>query len=216
MITAAESVEERLRTEQLVAVLRAPSVKTAVVAGRALAQGGVRAIEVAFTTPGAAGAIEQLCDDSELIVGAGTVLSRAQALQALDAGAQFLISPGLVPEVLDVAEEREALAIPGVLTPTEVAAATRRAKIVKLFPASLGGRSYLRALLGPFPGLRVIPTGGVNAGNACDWLEAGAFALGAGSDLCPPELIAAADRQGLASLAEAYREALAQRQEGRK
>jgi 2-dehydro-3-deoxyphosphogluconate aldolase/(4S)-4-hydroxy-2-oxoglutarate aldolase len=208
MAVVADSVQDRLRDEQVLAVIRAGSAAEAVQAGRALAEGGVRALEVAFTTPDAATAIGELAADPELFVGAGTVLSGAQAHAAIDAGAAFLVSPSLVPDALSVAREAGVLALPGALTPTEVVAAAEQAEVVKLFPASLGGVSYLKALLAPLPELRIVPTGGVSATNASEWLAAGAFAVGAGGDLCPPALIAEGRFDELTRRARGYREAL--------
>lgn len=215
MAVVADSVQQRLRDEQVLAVIRAGSAAEAVQAGRALAEGGVRALEVAFTTPDAAAAIGELAADPELFVGAGTVLSGAQAHAAIDAGAAFLVSPSLVPDALAVAREAGVLALPGALTPTEVVAAAEQAEVVKLFPASLGGVSYLKALLAPLPDLRIVPTGGVSAANASEWLAAGAFAVGAGGDLCPPGLIAEGRFDELTRRARGYREALGTGMEAR-
>jgi 2-dehydro-3-deoxyphosphogluconate aldolase/(4S)-4-hydroxy-2-oxoglutarate aldolase len=203
-----ESAHQRLHAEGLLAVIRADSATAAVRAGRALAAGGVRALEVAFTTPGAPAAIRELAADEELFVGAGTVLSAGQADDAIAAGAAFLVSPSLVDTVLDAGREAGVLALPGALTPTEVVAAAARADVVKLFPASLGGPGYLKALLAPLPELRIVPTGGVSAENVGAWLDAGAFALGAGGDLCPAAAIAAGDDEELTRRARGYRIAL--------
>ena len=120
-----------------------------------------------------------------MLIGAGTVLNAEQANACLDAGAQFLVSPGLSIAVLETAKQRATLAIPGALTPTEVMnASSRRSKLIKIFPCgNLGGAKYLKSLRGPFPDLSFIPTGGVNASNAAESLAAGAFALGVGSEL---------------------------------
>jgi 2-dehydro-3-deoxyphosphogluconate aldolase/(4S)-4-hydroxy-2-oxoglutarate aldolase len=120
-----------------------------------------------------------------VLIGAGTVLNSEQATACLDAGAQFLVSPGLSIAVLETAKQRATLAIPGALTPTEIMLATSQgAKLLKIFPCgSLGGAKYLKSLRGPFPDISFIPTGGVNASNAAEFLAAGAFALGVGSEL---------------------------------
>ena len=208
MTTITESARQRLHDEQLVAVVRADSPDAAVSAGNALADGGVRALEITFTTPDADVAIAELSRREDVFVGAGTVLDANQASRAIEAGARFLVSPGLVLEVLEAGAGAGVLAVPGALTPTELLAARRHAEVIKLFPSSLGGPSYLKALLAPFPDLRLIPTGGVNVGNLGRWLDAGAFALGAGGDLCPPELIAAGDFEALTATARQYRTAL--------
>jgi 2-dehydro-3-deoxyphosphogluconate aldolase/(4S)-4-hydroxy-2-oxoglutarate aldolase len=208
MSALAQSAIQRLHGEGLLAVIRAGAARHAVEAGRALAAGGVRALEVAFTTPDAEQAIGALAASGDLFVGAGTVLSPAQAEAAIEAGAQFLVSPGFLEPVLDVAEAAGVLALPGALTPTEVLAAAARADVVKLFPASLGGPAYLRALLAPLPDVKLVPTGGVSATNVGDWLDAGAFALGAGADLCPPAAVAAEDFASLTESAQRYRAAV--------
>ena len=199
-----DALRGELEQRGIVAVVRAGSGERAVAAGRALASGGISALEVTFTVPGAAAAIEQLGADAALLVGAGTVLTPGQAREAVRAGARFLVSPHLDPAVLDVADELGVPALPGVFTPSEVAAASRRCSLLKLFPASLGGPGLLRALRGPFPGLAVVPTGGVNAGNLAEWLAAGAIAVGAGSDLCPPAAVEAGDLAALRARAEQY------------
>jgi 2-dehydro-3-deoxyphosphogluconate aldolase / (4S)-4-hydroxy-2-oxoglutarate aldolase len=206
--------DEQLRAELaergIVAVLRAGSAERAVAAARALAEGGVTAIEVTFSVPEAPSAIAELANDESLLVGAGTVLSADQADAAVRAGARFLVSPNLDEEVLDAAERRGVPALPGVLTPTEVARAARRCSLVKLFPASLGGPAFLAALREPFPGLAFVPTGGVTAGGIGDWLRAGAVAVGAGGDLCPREAIEAGDVEELSARARRYAAAFAQ------
>ena len=208
MSALATSALDRVATEGVIAVIRAPDVDHAVHAGRALVAGGVRAIEVAFTTPGAPEAIAELAREPTAFVGAGTVLSAAHASAAIAAGARFLVSPGLVEATLELGDEAGVLVIPGALTPTEVLAAAGRATVVKLFPAGLGGPAYLRALLAPLPDLRLIPTGGVTAANVAEWRAAGAFALGAGADLCSPAAIAAADGAAIATAAARYRRAI--------
>ena len=121
----------------------------------------------------------------DVLVGAGTVLSAEQAKRCIDAGADFIVSPGLSIPVLSVALACDKLAIPGALTPTELMSAQDKgAKVIKIFPCgNLGGPKYLRALKAPFPSAALIPTGGVNASNAAEFLRAGAFALGVGGDL---------------------------------
>jgi 2-dehydro-3-deoxyphosphogluconate aldolase / (4S)-4-hydroxy-2-oxoglutarate aldolase len=203
-MTLSQTLADELRHRRVVAVLRADSAAAAAAAGRALAAGGVSALEVAFTTPDAPAAVRSLARDPDLLVGAGTVLSADQARAAVAAGAAYLVAPNFDPAVADAAD---ALAVPllaGVLTPTEVARAAGRCPLLKLFPASLGGPAYLRALRGPFPNLAFVPTGGVTAENATEWLAAGALAVGAGGDLCPADAIDAGDAGELSRRAAAY------------
>lgn len=205
-----DQLRGELARRGVVAVLRAGSAERAVAAGEALAAGGISVLEVTFTVPRAAIAIEQLGADEGLLVGAGTVLTPAQAREAVRAGARFLVSPHLDPGLLDVADELGVPALPGVLTPSEVAAASRRCSLMKLFPASVGGPGLLSALRGPFPDLAVVPTGGVTAGNLAEWLAAGAVAVGAGGDLCPPAAVEAGDLAALRQRAEQYALAFAE------
>ncbi|HWK26429.1 MAG TPA: bifunctional 4-hydroxy-2-oxoglutarate aldolase/2-dehydro-3-deoxy-phosphogluconate aldolase [Solirubrobacter sp.] len=173
-----------LADARLIAVVRAPSAADAVSAGHALLAGGVTAVEITYTTPDAAAAIARLrAELPELLVGAGTVISTAQLRESIDAGAAFAVSPHLDPAIAQLAVDAGLAYLPGVLTPTEVAAARAYSPVLKLFPASLGGVGHLKALRGPFPDVQFVPTGGVNPGNVADWFAAGAFAVGAGSDL---------------------------------
>ncbi|MEV0291613.1 bifunctional 4-hydroxy-2-oxoglutarate aldolase/2-dehydro-3-deoxy-phosphogluconate aldolase [Kribbella sp. NPDC050820] len=181
----------RLRNAHAFAVVRARDAEEAVAIAEALHAGGLQAIELTFTTPG----IEQaLCEvrarlGPGLLLGAGTITTPEQACAAADSGADFLVSPHLDPPLLEAMLATGLLATPGVLTPSEVAAARRAgADAVKLFPASTVGVAHLKALLGPFPGLQVVPTGGISVAKAPEWLAAGAVAVGLGSELLPKAL----------------------------
>ena len=205
-----ERLRAQLAERGILAVLRAGSAKRAVAAARALAEGGVTAIEVTFSVPDAPAAIAELAADEALLVGAGTVLSADQVEAAIGAGARFVVSPNLDEQVLDAAESGGVAALPGVLTPTEVARAARRCSLMKLFPASLGGPALLAALREPFPDLAFVPTGGIGVGEIGDWLRAGAVAVGAGGDLCPHEAIEAGDTGLLRARARRYADAFAE------
>jgi 2-dehydro-3-deoxyphosphogluconate aldolase/(4S)-4-hydroxy-2-oxoglutarate aldolase len=205
-----DELRAELAERGIVAVLRAASAERAVAAARALAEGGVPAIEVTFSVPDAPAAITELAIDESLLIGAGTVLSADQVDAAVRAGARFVVSPNLDDEVLDAAERSGVPALPGVLTPTEVARAARRCSLLKLFPASLGGPALLAALREPFPGVAFVPTGGVTADNLGDWLRAGAVAVGAGGDLCPRTAIDSGDADALRARARRYADAFAE------
>jgi 2-dehydro-3-deoxyphosphogluconate aldolase/(4S)-4-hydroxy-2-oxoglutarate aldolase len=173
----------------MIAILRSFTSEEALQAGQALADGGARVLEVSLVDPQAprsiAGLREEL--DGECVVGAGTVITESGAEAALDAGADFLFSPGLNHRVIEAAERRGALAIPGVLTATEVTSALALgARLMKLFPAEPLGPAYLRQMLGPFPDVRLVPTGGIGTNNAAAYLSAGAVAVGAGSSVANP------------------------------
>jgi len=177
-----------IRAARVVAVVRAESGDAAIAAARALVAGGVRAIEITFTVPNAAATIAKIANDAELsstlLLGAGTVTTVEQARTAIAAGAQFLVSPVALAEVIGVAREHDIAMLPGALTPSEVFQAHQMGgDIIKIFPAARLGPEYLRDLRAPFPDIPLMPTGGVDAGNARQWLDAGAVALGAGGKL---------------------------------
>jgi 2-dehydro-3-deoxyphosphogluconate aldolase/(4S)-4-hydroxy-2-oxoglutarate aldolase len=186
---APEGVVKRIFATRMIAILRGFTPEEAVRAGRALANGGARVLEVSLVDPQALQSIEQLRKDlgGRCAVGAGTVITESGAEAALAAGADFLFSPGLDGDVLVGAEARGALAIPGVLTAGEVTSALALgARLMKLFPAEPLGPDYLKQMLGPFPDIYLVPTGGVNAENAAAYLDAGAVALGVGTSVANP------------------------------
>jgi 2-dehydro-3-deoxyphosphogluconate aldolase / (4S)-4-hydroxy-2-oxoglutarate aldolase len=177
-----------LRSAGVVAVLRAPSAEHAVKAADTLVLGGITGIEITYSTPDAAAAIREIVrrHGQDAYVGAGTILTTDQAAEAARAGARFLVAPGADAAVARAMRGTGVVTLVGALSPTEVMAARALgADAVKIFPASLGGPAYLRALRGPFPEVPFVPTGGVTAANLSDWLAAGAVAVGAGSELCP-------------------------------
>jgi 2-dehydro-3-deoxyphosphogluconate aldolase/(4S)-4-hydroxy-2-oxoglutarate aldolase len=170
----------------VVAVLRAPTAKYFAVVTEALVDVGITSIEVTLTTPDGLRTIEALNMKfpTDVRVGAGTVLTEADASRAVDAGAAFIVSPFVSADIVQAGLRAGVPSYPGALTPTEFMAASQAgASIVKLFPASSVGPEYLRALQGPFPNLRIMPTGGVNIENVSDWLRAGASAVGLGGPL---------------------------------
>lgn len=178
-----------LRIEEvgIVPVVRAATVEEATRAVEAICAGGVPVVEITMTVPNAVSVIREVAKQygNKVLIGAGTVVTADQAESCLRAGAEFLVSPGLSAPVLSVARAAEKLAIPGALTPTELMNAhDHGARLVKIFPCgNVGGPKYLKSLKAPFPKAELIPTGGVNAANAADFIAAGAFALGVGADL---------------------------------
>jgi 2-dehydro-3-deoxyphosphogluconate aldolase / (4S)-4-hydroxy-2-oxoglutarate aldolase len=191
-----EDVIRRIGEVGIVPVVRAASVTEANRAVEAILAGGIPVVEITMTVPGAVSVIREVVKQygERVLVGAGTVTNAEQAESCVRAGAEFLVSPGMSLPVLSVARASEKLAIPGALTPTELMNAQEHgAKLVKIFPCgSVGGPKYLKSLKAPFPSASLIPTGGVNAANAADFIAAGAFALGVGADLVD----AAALREG--------------------
>jgi len=176
----------------VIAVARLPAAAGLRAAARALAAGGVGAVEITLTTPGAIEAIGELASDRDLacVVGAGTVLDESAACEVIDAGARFVVSPTLTPAVIRVCRDRDIPCLPGAFTPTEIVEAWRAgAPLVKLFPAAAVGPGYLRDLLAPLPFLRLVPSGGVSLENVGDWIRAGAVAVSVGSALLPAALV---------------------------
>jgi 2-dehydro-3-deoxyphosphogluconate aldolase / (4S)-4-hydroxy-2-oxoglutarate aldolase len=183
------NAETRRRIEEIgvVPVVRLPSAALALRAAEALLAGGIPILEITMTVPDAVALIRTLCDrfQGRALVGAGTVLDAERAAQCIDAGAAFIVSPGFDRKTVELAHARGVAVMPGALTPTEVITAfTAGVDMVKIFPCSaLGGAKYLRALRGPLPQVRLLPTGGVNLETAHEYVAAGAAALGLGSEL---------------------------------
>jgi 2-dehydro-3-deoxyphosphogluconate aldolase/(4S)-4-hydroxy-2-oxoglutarate aldolase len=194
--------------------VRATSAKQAISAAVAVAAGGITIVEVTMTVPGALDAISQLIKTlgSEVIVGAGTVLDAQAARQCFDAGAEFLVSPGLDLGTIKAANDAGKLIMAGALTPTEVITAWKGgADFVKVFPASaVGGPAYLKALRGPLPQVPLVPTGGVNLNTAADFLRAGASALGVGGELVLVAALKSGETAQITALARQYLEIVQQ------
>jgi len=202
-----DATVSRITTSGVVAILRAPSGETLLDVAEALWAGGVEAVEVTFTVPGAHHVLEQVADrlGDKILLGAGTVLDPETARVALLAGAEFIVGPNVNLEVIRLCRRYDKAVMPGALTPTEVLTAWEAgADIVKIFPSELTGPQYLKALHGPLPQVRLLPTGGVNLQTAAEYLRAGACALGIGGALVEPKAVAARDMARIESLAAQY------------
>jgi 2-dehydro-3-deoxyphosphogluconate aldolase/(4S)-4-hydroxy-2-oxoglutarate aldolase len=182
-----DDVIGRIEEIGIVPVVRAATVDEATRAVEAIRAGGIPVVEITMTVPHAVSVIREVAQQygDKVLIGAGTVITAEQAESCIRAGAEFLVSPGLAVPVLTVAKTAGKLAIPGALTPTELMNAQNEgARLVKIFPCgNVGGPKYLRSLKAPFPNASLIPTGGVNAANAAEFIASGAFALGVGADL---------------------------------
>ena len=180
---------DRLLDAGLVPILRLRDPEVALAAGLAMAEAGLRAVEVTAGVPGAAEVIAKLAaslEGSSVLLGAGTVLSPEQAKEFVQAGARFLVSPVLDRAVMDAAARLGVPHVPAGFTPTEVYTAHRAGvPVVKLFPSAQVGPAYLSALLAPLPELKIMPTGGLDAESAVAFIRAGAVAVGVGGKLCP-------------------------------
>jgi 2-dehydro-3-deoxyphosphogluconate aldolase/(4S)-4-hydroxy-2-oxoglutarate aldolase len=177
----------RMMSEGLIPVIRVSSAQEAVDVADAIKEGGVTLIEITMSVPGAIDTIKELTRKykDEIIMGAGTILDPETARAALLAGAQFIVTPTLNLDVIQLAHRYSAVVVPGAMTPTEILTAWNAgADMVKVFPAAqLGGPEYLKALRGPLPQILLVPTGGVNLQNAGAFIKAGATALGVGGEL---------------------------------
>lgn len=207
-----EATEAALRRAGVIAILRGGySVAQVVASAVALVDGGVRALEVTLNSPAALEGIAALhrALPADILVGAGTVRNPADVRRALDAGAAFLIAPGLDPASVQEARARGTLLLPGVLTPSEaLAAAAIGCRLLKLFPASIGGPGYLRAIRAPLDDLQFVPTGGVRLEMLRAYREAGAAAVAVGSELTGgPSTPGATLRERAAAFVAAWEEA---------
>lgn len=180
---------QQLKENGLVAVIRGPSPELTVKMVEALVAGGVYGIEITYSTPNAAEVVRMLSQmfGEKIVLGMGTLTVPAQVDEALGAGARFLVSPMYEPVLGKAMVASGVPVMIGALTPTEIFTAYQiGSDVVKLFPGSLTGPSYVKALKGPFPYIPIMPTGGVSAANVGEWFAAGVFGVGAGSELCPP------------------------------
>jgi 2-dehydro-3-deoxyphosphogluconate aldolase/(4S)-4-hydroxy-2-oxoglutarate aldolase len=197
-------MSEALATTRVVAILRAENASRAEAVVDVLLQNGIRSLELTMTTQGALEVVERLAatvpDGTDL--GMGTVLTAEQVERAVDAGARFVVSPSVVPEVIEAATRHGIASYPGALTPTEIHAAwTAGASAVKLFPGGAFGPGYLKAVRAPLPDIPLVPTGGVAVEAVGAWLDAGAAAVGLGSPLLGDALTPDGDLDGLAERA---------------
>ena len=207
-----------LRDIGLIPVIRCDSADVAVRVTDALCDAGLRVVEITMTVPNAMDAISRVArrtsgggSAQRVLVGAGTVIEARDVQRAVDAGAEFIVSPCLVPEVVAAAKAAGVAVIPGALTPTEILAAQRMgADLVKVFPVqAVGGATYIRSLRGPFPDLQLVPTGGVDLNNVGDFIHAGAAAVGVGSELVSREDVARGNYSGIATRAREFMTAIA-------
>jgi 2-dehydro-3-deoxyphosphogluconate aldolase/(4S)-4-hydroxy-2-oxoglutarate aldolase len=185
------TVLQKIKELGVLAVLRGPSPELTVKMVDALVKGGVPGIEITYSTPNAEAVVKELNAKfgEGILLGMGTLTRPPQAESAKAAGAKFLVSPICEPGLVRAMVATGLLTMAGALTPTEVYQAyTLGADVVKIFPGSLVGPGYVKALRGPFPEIPFLPTGGVSAANVGEWFAAGVIAVGAGSELCPPQL----------------------------
>jgi 2-dehydro-3-deoxyphosphogluconate aldolase/(4S)-4-hydroxy-2-oxoglutarate aldolase len=199
-MTRREAIVQEIERAGIVAVIRMKEPEKLRAVVDAIAQGGIRALEVTMTVPGAVELIRGLAQalPPGVILGAGTVLDPATATRVIDAGAQFVVSPIFRVQVIQACAAADIPVMPGCFSPTEILEAWEAgADVVKVFPATALGPSYLKDIRGPLPQVRLMPTGGVTLDNAGDWIRAGAVAVGVGTALLDAKAIAAGDYAAL-------------------
>lgn len=203
-----KSVRERIVEVGIVPVVRAASARDALSAVEAVCEGGITIVEITMTVPGAVEVIRELAKSNSagVLIGAGTVLDAETARQCRDAGAEFIVSPALNLETVEFAVRQEMLMMAGALTPTEIVKAWKAGSdFVKVFPCGqVGGAKYIKALKGPLPQIPLVPTGGVNLNTAAEFLEAGAEALGVGSELVNAEALKSGKTQTIVETARKF------------
>src|SRR5437868_1264465 len=198
---------QRMTASGVIAVVRSQDSHQLVEVAKALADGGVTVMEITFTVPNALDVIRQVRQSlgDRILLGAGTVLDTETARAAILAGAEFVVAPTLNLDVIRLCHRYDKAVLPGAFTPTEILTAWEAgADIVKVFPADVVGPAFFKAMRGPLPQVRLMPTGGVDLTTAADYLKAGACCLGVGGQLVDPKLIAAGDFDGLRELARKY------------
>lgn len=184
---------ERLLDTGVVAVIRMKDPQRLLDVIKAISEGGVSSVEVTMTVPGAVQSIAKLVRElpARVLIGAGTVIDEKTAQDVIEAGARFVVGPILNLGIIALCHEKDTVVVPGCYSPTEIMAAWNAgADIVKVFPATSLGPKYFKDLRGPFPFLRLMPTGGVTIDNVGEWVKAGAAAVGIGSDLLDKDAIA--------------------------
>jgi 2-dehydro-3-deoxyphosphogluconate aldolase / (4S)-4-hydroxy-2-oxoglutarate aldolase len=209
-----EQVRRRIREIGIIPVVRASSAREAIMAVEAVTAGGIPIAELTMTVPGAIGVIADLVRTlgKNTMVGAGTVLDAETAQRCLDAGAEFIVSPGFDLETVRLVKGHDKLVMAGALTPTEVITAWKAGSdFVKIFPCgNLGGPKYIRALKGPLPQVPMVPTGGVTLETAADFIRAGADALGIGGELVSSAALKSGDGSEITRTARQFLDAIAE------
>ncbi|HEY7338306.1 MAG TPA: bifunctional 4-hydroxy-2-oxoglutarate aldolase/2-dehydro-3-deoxy-phosphogluconate aldolase [Bryobacteraceae bacterium] len=206
-----QDVRSRIVEEKIIPVVRAASPELAMRAAEAICAGGISVVEITMTVPGAIEIIRELRRSARMLVGAGTVVDAAIAQKCAEAGAQFLVTPGLDVPTLNFAKRAGLLIMPGTLTTGEILTAWKNGAVAaKIFPCgNLGGPSYIAKLKSALPSIDMIPTGGVNLSNAAEFIRAGAIAVGVGGELVSSRALAGGDLAAIANAARQFKTALA-------
>jgi 2-dehydro-3-deoxyphosphogluconate aldolase/(4S)-4-hydroxy-2-oxoglutarate aldolase len=196
-----------IRDVGIVPVVRAQNGDAAFAVAEALIGAGLAIAEITMTVPGAIEVIASIAKrfGDKVLVGAGTITDVESTKKAIDAGAQFIVTPCLVPDVIEAARKQQVAILPGALTPTEIFRAHQLGgDMVKVFPVGVGGALYVRALRGPFPKIPLVPTGGVTLDNVRDMFDAGATAVGVGSEMISRDALARQDYAAVGKMAQMF------------
>src|SRR5712692_561805 len=198
----------------IVPIVRASTPEAAIQAAEAIYRGGIRAVEITMTVPGALQALEKVADQfgDRMMLGAGTVLDPETARASMLAGAEFFVTPSLKLSTIEICHRYSKVIMPGALTPTEVLTAWEAgADLVKIFPCgNVGGPKYIRALKAPLPQVEMVPTGGVNLDNAAEFFRAGASAIAVGSELVSAKALSEGEFESIEQTARQFLEVVAQ------
>ncbi|MDC7228827.1 MAG: bifunctional 4-hydroxy-2-oxoglutarate aldolase/2-dehydro-3-deoxy-phosphogluconate aldolase [Sphaerochaetaceae bacterium] len=204
-MSKADTVLQIIGETKVISIIRGIEGKDAETLIKALQDGGINTLEITMNTPSALSIIEKASAIDGLTVGAGTVLTQEMAKQSIEAGAQFVLSPSLDLKVIEYCLEHQVLPVPGVLTPTELYTAfSHGAELLKIFPAGSLGPQYIKDLLGPFKGMKLLPVGGVSLENTSAFMRSGAYAVGVGSFLANFELARAGDWKTITERAKQF------------
>ena len=209
-MTKGESREHALATIRdvgIIPVIRAQNAEAAFAVAEALIGAGLAIAEITMTVPGATDVIAAIAKQfgNRVLVGAGTVTDTDSAKRAIAEGAEFVVTPCLIPDVIKLARKEGVAMLPGALTPTEVFTAHQLGgDMVKVFPVGVGGAMYVRALRGPFPKIPLVPTGGVTLDNVRDMFDAGAVAVGVGSEMISRDALARGDYAAIGRMAQTF------------
>ena len=201
-----EKIINLLNETKIISIIRAESSEELLNVAKALKEGGIKFIEVTMTTPGALKAIEEFCGEMEdVIIGVGSVLDSETARLSILSGAEFIVTPTLNFDVIKMCKRYSKVVIPGAFTPTEIINAWESgADFVKVFPASVGGPSYIKAIKAPLPQVNLIPVGGVNIDNVSDFIKAGSSAVAVGSQLVKKGFLKEKNFEAIKNLAKEF------------
>ena len=203
------TILEQLLATKIIAIIRLSESKPIFDLAQALHRGGIKAIEVTLGTPNALEEIHKLTQIEGVIPGVGSVIDAKTAKAAIEAGAQFVVTPVSKPEVIKMAHQYDKPILSGAITPSEILQAYEwGADVVKLFPAADFGLSYFKAVKAPMPHVPIMPTGGINVENAAEWVANGAVCLGLGSSLMDKKMIVEKDFEGITAIARAITETI--------